>query len=341
MLESALIALVAGLILQPLGVHVLRARRILDVPNARSSHGTPTVRGGGVAVVAALVLGALLAGAADSRDGQVVLVALVLCAAVGAAEDLHGVPVLRGLALLLLATAPLAALVPGPAAERIVAGGFAVLFGLAVVNATNFMDGINGISAAEGVVGGVTYAVLGHMAGLGAVAVVGAATASAFLSFAPDNVPLARAFLGDSGSYGLGAVLAGLAMVLVVHGVPPEAVLAPIAIYVADTGTTLLRRWRSGQPWHRPHRTHVYQRLTDLGLSYSAVSGLVLVFGTLSAVLGAASFNGAALRVPADLALAALVAGYLALPHLLATRADAVSDQHRSHGAIARVRWGR
>lgn len=324
MLEAALVALAAGLLLQPLGIHILRARNVMDVPNDRSSHASPTARGGGIAVVLALVCGALLAGAANSSDVRVVLVAVVLCAAVGAAEDLHGVPVMQRLGLLLLATTPLSALVGGPAAVRVVAGGWAVCFALALVNAANFMDGINGISAAQGLVAGAAYALLAQAAGLNAASVVGAATAGAFLSFAPYNVPRARAFLGDSGSYGLGAVLAGLAILLLAQGVPLEAVLAPIALYLADTGITLLRRCRSGQPWRLPHRMHVYQRLTDLGLSHSRVSCLVLVLGMLSATLGAGSLSGAALRVPADLALGALVAGYLALPHLLAVRAAAV-----------------
>lgn len=324
MLRSALVALAAGLVLQPLAIRLLSAQGVLDRPSARSSHVAPTVRGGGIVVVAALTLGALSAGAAHGRDVRLVLLAVLLCAAVGAAEDLHGVPVLRRFVLLLLATAPLAGLVSGPgAAARVAAGACAVCFGMALVNAVNFMDGINGISVAQGLVAGVTYALLASAAGLDAAATVAGATAGAFLSFAPYNAPRARAFLGDSGSYGLGAALAGLAVLLLVRGLPPEAVLGPLALYVADTGTTLVRRYRRGEPWHLPHRTHVYQRLTDVGLSHTVVSGTVLVLGAVCAGLGAASLGEPAVRVPADLALAAVVAGYLALPRMLATRAPA------------------
>src|SRR5664279_3863741 len=59
-LEAALVALAAGLLLQPLGIHILRARNVMDVPNERSSHASPTARGGGIAVVLALVCGCLL-----------------------------------------------------------------------------------------------------------------------------------------------------------------------------------------------------------------------------------------------------------------------------------------
>ena len=309
-----LIALGVGLALQPVAIRVLRSRGVVDVPGARSSHTTATVRGGGVVLVASL-----LAGAAVRADGTalVLLAVVTLAAAVGLAEDLVGVAVVPRFALLCLAAAPLALLVPGPPARQLLAGGLAALFGLALVNATNFMDGINGISAATGAAAGTAYAVLAQAAGLEGVGAVALAVVGACVGFAPFNVPRAKVFLGDSGSYGLGAALGGLAVALVAAGVPVEAALAPLAVGLADTGSTLVRRYRAGEAWHLPHRTHVYQRLTDHGWSHGRVSSLVLVLVLVCSLLGSASFGSLPLRLTADLVLLGLLAGYLALPALL------------------------
>lgn len=319
-LTGGLLALGLSAALQPLAMRMLRRWQIIDQPTQRSSHATPTLRGGGIAVVLALLLGAAATGALQEGRAATVLVVTALCAAVGLAEDVRGVPVLPRFALLLLACLPLAFLVPGAAAVSVALGVIAVAFAVGTVNAVNFMDGINGISAAQGVVAGVVFAALAAAQDEPELAIVGAATAGATAAFAPYNVPRARVFLGDTGSYGLGGVLAATAVVLIVAGTPVEAALAPLAIYLADTAVTLVRRFRAGEAWHLPHRTHAYQRLTDLGYSHVQISTLVLVLLAVCAALGGLSLLGGGPRVLGDLGLTAVVLAYLSLPRLVASR---------------------
>ncbi len=322
-LVAGVVALAVGLLLQPLAIRFLRQRGVMDAPNDRSSHTTPTVRGGGVVVTAALVVGALVASSVrpfDDRTPVVLLLVIALSAAVGFAEDVSGVPVVPRFGLLLLSAAPLAFLLPGGPATRSAGAVLLVFYAVAVINATNFMDGINGISAAQGAAAGVVFAALATAHELADVAVVAAALTGAAVSFAPFNVPRASIFLGDVGSYGLGAAFAGLSAALVIGGVPPEAAVAPLLIYAVDTGATLLRRLRAGEPWHLPHRTHTYQRLTDLGLSHAVVSGLVLALILLCSALGAASLYSLTARVVGDLLLVTVALAYLGLPALLRRR---------------------
>jgi UDP-N-acetylmuramyl pentapeptide phosphotransferase/UDP-N-acetylglucosamine-1-phosphate transferase len=141
------------------------------------------------------------------------------------------------------------------------------------------------------------------------------AVAAGALAFLPWNAVRARVFLGDAGSYGLGVALALLAAQAVVRHVPLEAALAPLALYLADTGWTLQRRVRAGERIFEAHRTHIYQRLCDVGWSHQRVT---LATGAVTAgvcLLGAASLTGhPALRAGADLAAAALLAAYLHSP---------------------------
>src|SRR5205807_9801896 len=110
-------------------------------------------------------------------------------------------------------------------ATMIIACGFGYV---AVVNAVNFMDGINGISAAQGMVGGTAYALVGLVAGQSSLLSIGTVTAAAMAAFAPFNVPRPWVFLGDTGSYGMGAALAGLAVLALSSGLPVATAIGPL-----------------------------------------------------------------------------------------------------------------
>ena len=103
----------------------------------------------------------------------------------------------------------------------------------------------------------------------------GLTVAAAALAFAPFNFPRARMFLGDVGSYFLGGWLGALAVYGVAAGIPPEAVLAPLALYVTDAAATLLMRIVRHEPWLSPHKAHVFQRLVQLGWSHVRTTLLV------------------------------------------------------------------
>jgi UDP-N-acetylmuramyl pentapeptide phosphotransferase/UDP-N-acetylglucosamine-1-phosphate transferase len=289
---------------------------IIDTPSERSSHTVPTPRGGGVAVVAAAFVGLMF-----YPMTRIIAMSLVLFAAIGLVEDLRGLSirvrlVLQGLAG--IATG-LALAQPAPTAA-----GTALVLGMAVwlvayANAFNFMDGINGISAAHAVLGGITFTVLGILYSLPVLVTAGAVVAAAALTFFPWNAGRAYIFLGDVGSYGLGGMLGVLAIYGLLAGIPVEAVLGPFALYIADTGWTLARRAYAGEAWYRPHRTHAYQQLTNAGLSHQRVTAVTVAFGfAVSGAMIAASQSEPLMRTLLNaLALAGLVA-YLCLPSRLA-----------------------
>jgi UDP-N-acetylmuramyl pentapeptide phosphotransferase/UDP-N-acetylglucosamine-1-phosphate transferase len=181
------------------------------------------------------------------------------------------------------------------------------------------MDGVNGISGAHAAVGGVAYAWLGAWRGDSFLVAAGAAVAVGALAFLPWNAVRARVFLGDVGSYGLGAALAVLAACAVIAGLPPEAAAGPVALYLADTAWTLLRRIRSGHSVLEPHRAHAYQRLCVAGWSHQRVTTTTSAATALMCLLGAVSTTGQpAPRAAADAAAVAILAGYLRAPALLA-----------------------
>jgi UDP-N-acetylmuramyl pentapeptide phosphotransferase/UDP-N-acetylglucosamine-1-phosphate transferase len=209
----------------------------------------------------------------------------------------------------------------GPAIVLVVLIALVAAWITGFVNVFNFMDGVNGISGAHALIAGVVYAGLGWWRHDGFLLPAGAAVAVSALAFLPWNVGQARVFLGDAGSYALGAALAILAAYAVLHGIPVEAALGPLVLYIADTTWTLQRRIRAGERWLEPHRTHVYQRWCDAGWTHQRVTLTAAATTVLLSLLGAASLAGdPALRAVADLAGAAVVVTYLRSPALLARR---------------------
>jgi UDP-N-acetylmuramyl pentapeptide phosphotransferase/UDP-N-acetylglucosamine-1-phosphate transferase len=322
-LATVVLAFAAAAILTPLIARLMRRANVMDVPNHRSSHRDPTPRGGGVAVAVVVTVG-LLASRSGGTTRAGVVVAGAAFALVGLLEDLVGVPALRRLPLQFLA-AGLALpwlLQPfhGPTAWRVLVAAGVVFWLVSYVNACNFMDGINGLAAGQSIVVGVTWYVVGRAEGALWLATLGAILAAGALGFAPHNFPRARVFLGDVGSYFVGGFVAAAAVFALAARVPPEAVLAPLALYVTDTGVTLARRVLRGERWYESHRQHTYQRLTTtLGDSHLSGTIIVVVLTALCSALGCLSLVGSpTARIVGDLGVVSVLLAYLGSPALAA-----------------------
>jgi UDP-N-acetylmuramyl pentapeptide phosphotransferase/UDP-N-acetylglucosamine-1-phosphate transferase len=278
------------------------ARYALARPNARSSHKIPTPQGGGIAVVAATFAG-VLAGAALASIAPDMLRALwplaaavVLLAAVGAGDDIFHIPVGPRLILQFVAVGLVVAALPDDA--RIIPRlpwwferAALLIGGVYVVNLVNFMDGIDWMTVAE--VGPVTAGLCG-LFWFGALplrdAVIAAALLGAVAGFAPFNRPVAKLFLGDVGSLPIGLLLFWLLLQLATRGHVAAALLLPL-YYLADATVSLGRRLAKGENVLQAHRSHFYQRATDLGFSVGEVVARVFAVNLLLAALAIVSVS--------------------------------------------------
>jgi UDP-N-acetylmuramyl pentapeptide phosphotransferase/UDP-N-acetylglucosamine-1-phosphate transferase len=316
------VAVCGGTVLaaEPLTIALLRRLAMLDVPGGRSSHSVPTPRGGGAPIAVGLVAAVLIApGAGNARPALVA--AIGFFGLLGLLDDLGGLPALSRLALQAAGAFAVASMLVLPARLPVlsvavtVAAVAAWLVGF--VNAFNFMDGVNGISGAHALIGGVVYACLAGWRRDGFGVAAGLALAAGACAFLPWNAVRARVFLGDVGSYAIGGALAVLAARLVMLGVPAETVAGPVALYLADVAWTLQRRIRRGERWLEAHRTHVYQRWCDAGWSHAEVTVLTSALTVLLCLLGVLGLHGGmALRAGTDLAGLAALAVYLRSPML-------------------------
>jgi len=240
-------AVVAGA--EAVTIPLLRRAAIIDVPGHRSSHTVPTPRGGGIPIAAGLLVAAGMIGGANA---VVFAFAVAAFGLLGFAEDLRGLTAGRRLIMQAAGSTMVAVLLvsdlAGPATVLLVAlVALVAMWITGFVNVFNFMDGVNGISGAHALIAGVVFAGLGWWRHDWFLLPAGAAVAVSALVFLPWNAGQARVFLGDAGSYALGAALATLAAYAVLHGIPVEAALGPLVLYIADTTWTLQRRIRAGE----------------------------------------------------------------------------------------------
>ncbi len=323
-LPDGALAFAVSLASAPLVLWVLRRVRMLDLPTARSLHQAATPRSGGVAPALGCGLAAALASEFSGDGRAALLVVSVSLGLIGLDDDRHARPaVLRLLGQTVVASVALIWLLPGVDGRVLVVlatAGAMVAWLVGYINVFNFMDGINGLAATQAVVAGGYWWLLGrreHVAPLAAAGLIVAAAAAAFLPF---NAPRARMFLGDVGSYFLGGWLAVAALLGVRAGLAPEAVIAPLALFVADAGVTLIRRAEHRKPILQPHREHTYQKLVAAGWSHGRTTltmGLIMV--AISAC-GTLSLTGSpGLRIIGDGAAVVLLSGYLVLPDRLST----------------------
>jgi Fuc2NAc and GlcNAc transferase len=274
------------------------SRKLLDKPGERSSHQRPTPTGGGFpALVAWFFVTLLAAHFGVVPSGPRWLAALLVgttLACIGLLDDALDLPrSLRYLAQLLVASAALLLLRAAtrrfglPDTLTFVLG---VVFVTGLVNAFNFMDGVDALVASSGLL------IMGFYAWL-AREPLWALVAAAYAGFLLFNRPRARIFMGDAGSTALGG-LVGIAFLSSERLELPHLVL--LGPLVSDSAYTIVRRLLRRENIFVAHHSHVYQRLLRAGWSHGQLSGtyaaltmlmglLVAGWGLLGSVLGAAT----------------------------------------------------
>lgn len=265
-------------------------RGLLDLPNHRSSHSVPTPRGGGLAMVIAVL--AILPASLWHQGGSgsaalAILSGGLLVAVVGWVDDCghlaSGFRLVAHFLAVWLGLYWLGGVPPVTVAGGVIPAGVALNCAAGVclvwlLNLFNFMDGIDGLAAMEAVfvASGAAMLVLSQV-GWGQEARVLLLFALSCLGFLVWNWPPARIFMGDVGSGFLGYALGILAIVTVTVGVMTlPAWLILLAAFGVDATVTLFGRIVKGERWWMPHCGHAYQVAARRYGSHRAVTLRVL-----------------------------------------------------------------
>jgi UDP-GlcNAc:undecaprenyl-phosphate GlcNAc-1-phosphate transferase len=149
-----------------------------------------------------------------------------------------------------------------------------------VINAMNLADGLDGLAAGIGLFVSLTMLVICLINSNILEALGFAALAGSLIAFLRYNFNPASIFMGDSGSYFLGYVLAGLSILGSLKGQVATAMIIPIialGIPLIDTMWAPIRRFALGQKMFQPDSGHLHHKLISLG--YSQRRAVLLMYG--------------------------------------------------------------
>jgi UDP-N-acetylmuramyl pentapeptide phosphotransferase/UDP-N-acetylglucosamine-1-phosphate transferase len=283
--------------------HWAEQRQIFDIPNSRSLHTRPVPRGGGLAIVIVTFLGIgvlwYVRPLWDLFNVIILAIGGVLIAGISYWDDLHSLPYWIRFAVH-LAVAGIVVIgigywriLPIPFFKGLDLGWIGLpvtfLWIVGMINAYNFMDGIDGIAGGQGVVAGLGWAVLGWLSGQFLVAGIGVVIAASCLGFLGHNWSPARIFMGDVGSAFLGYTFAVLPVVAGQHD--SRLAFAGVLLvwpFVFDTGVTFLRRLLHRENVFTAHCSHLYQRWVATGYSHKKTASLYIGISSICLVCSAA-----------------------------------------------------
>ncbi len=305
------IAALGGLLFLSLAVTwvILYYVRLLDHPNERSSHELATPKCGGVGIVLSFVAGVYISqlwGGSCLVPPNILysfIVPTLLVASVSLADDIQELSPKFRLIIQIAASLMFLSLIRfnGGIKDTSITslmlqtimwiGGIIWIVGMA--NSFNFMDGIDGLAAGQGMIVSFFFAAIQFGHGncfLGFIALVLMVGCLGFLAF---NFPPAKVFMGDIGSVSIGFILAIMALQgYAVDNSLQSMMIIPLLMtnFLSDTTTTFVWRLIKREPVLQPHRTHLYQKFAGCGVSQRTVTmtnyGMATIQGLIVLLVG-------------------------------------------------------
>lgn len=260
---------------------------LLDIPRQRSSHKLPIPKGGGIGILAAFLVCALIL----KLEITFWLPACVLSLFSLLGDKIEIQPIYRLIFQFVVSLFFLSKIL---LAHDVITIQLMFLFAaisvfvVGTTNHYNFMDGINGIAGTSGMIGFGLIAFLGILKGTNSnIVYISICMSCACAGFLPLNVPSARVFLGDVGSILLGYVFSCL-VILISDSfndfITSTSFLLPL---YADEISTMFIRIKDKENLTHPHRRHLYQILANkLKISHWKISAS---YGILQLVVGIGS----------------------------------------------------
>jgi UDP-N-acetylmuramyl pentapeptide phosphotransferase/UDP-N-acetylglucosamine-1-phosphate transferase len=294
LLAAAVLACLVSAVLCPL----VMAAGVMDAPDrTRKQQKTPIPTSGGLAIAIgfAVACAGLLSwpqaqwslplGAGEMWSLAGALTAVAAALVMGLADDVFPLParfkfgVVAVIGLLFSLFVARAQAFPIAAGVAVELGLFAGVLGstlwlFTIVNATNFIDGANGLAMGSSAIGLVCLGIVGLISAAPHAAALAFCGAGALVGFLFWNFPKGAVFAGDAGSLFAGMLAAVVGLILAQDaGVSP--VIAAIAFFPILADVLLTLAWRVGQRRANlfdGHREHLYQIGLRAGMSHRRVA---------------------------------------------------------------------
>nr|MBN2278577.1 undecaprenyl/decaprenyl-phosphate alpha-N-acetylglucosaminyl 1-phosphate transferase [candidate division Zixibacteria bacterium] len=272
---------------------------LLDYPGRHKRHKKPTPILGGTAILAAVWISLLLyiLFVEDGLDDLFpalpnILAGSLLIYLVGLVDDLKPLSAWLKLAIQTLAGLVLffgglsVEFISVPIYGSVPVGGFAVLITvvwvIALSNAMNLIDGLDGLATGVSVIASITLAIIGLLFQVEGVVVFSLALFGALLAFWIYNRYPARIFLGDSGSLLIGYFFAVISLVFPIKSFATAALFMPLVVLgvpLIEAVSSFFRRLAAGKNVMKADRRHIFHYLAYAGLNQRQIVALFYLTG--------------------------------------------------------------
>ncbi len=277
-LLSFFLSLLFAALISRFGSHV----GLVDTPNERSSHITPTPRSGAIGIWLAFIIVGLF-----FTKYQIFTILASITGFIGLLEDRFTIPQkIRLMLQIIISTVVVILFIGFPnSIIAIVFFLFWIMFITGTANIYNFMDAIDGVAGLTGFIGFGFMAVFSFfLVEKPDVALISATLSMGCLGFLPFNFPKAKVFMGDVGSIFLGFVFASFVVKLSTNVSIFLCIVMFLCMFYADALVTIFFRWRRGENLMMAHRSHLCQYISnELRFSHWKVS---LAYALMQFVFG-------------------------------------------------------
>lgn len=285
-----IVTFLASLILVPIVKKIAIHINAMDEPNERKIHKVPMPRLGGLAIFLAFLLGYMLYGEISTQMLSI-LIGSFLLILVGIVDDIHSVKARYKLIVQIVAAAIVVLYGDLSFTELSVFGYniyfndffgalLSILFIVAITNAINLIDGLDGLAAGISSIYFLTIAIiafiLNRIGGLDVI--ISLIMLGSTLGFLFHNFPPAKIFMGDTGSLFLGFMISIIAL-LGYKVTTFTSLIVPIiilAIPIFDTVFAILRRLIKGQNIGVADKEHFHHQL--LKMKYSPTKSILIIY---------------------------------------------------------------
>lgn len=266
----------------------------IDLPNDRKIHSKPTVRGGGFSLFVAFTL--LLITLPMNVEIKISLsLSGALLFLIGFLDDVVNISPFIKLSgqFLALAIYHLSAEALGFSIS-IMQGILSAIWIVFITNATNLIDGLDGLAGGVCASEALCLAALAMLLGNDKIFVCSFLLLGAVLGFLPRNFPNAQIFMGDCGALFLGFTLAVLSSRLVIESGSFICLLSVLLIFrvpIYDTNVSIVRRILKRKNPFKADKEHFHHLLLKHGFTKEcaalALISISLVFGLIGIILSA------------------------------------------------------
>lgn len=295
-LAAVLAAFVASAALTPFVRDLALRIHWVDEPNHRSSHKQPVPRVGGIAFIIATIIGVAVA----TTEFEWWMIGIgaggVIVAVSGLLDDIRPLGPLQkflpqfGAALIAVVLLDPRILIELPFSSFTLTSGFSAALAVAwivtVMNAFNFLDGLDGLAAGVALVTAIALA--GVLPGSADLLIPFAAALGGFLLW---NMAPATIFMGDGGSQFIGYLLATSVLMPWQIDTGAVPVLFMFVLVLGDAAATIVRRVLRGVSPFAGDRSHLFHGVVDAGHTHRSVAILYASLSGLSGLAGLAYYN--------------------------------------------------